>query len=169
MDENTNKSKILLTTILVAIIIVATFIIVMFTLSAQNTEKNSKSYLTTNTIISQIIKKMNYENLSKISDENISKYYKITDGTVTDCAMYISNRADLGMELACFRLSSEDYEKSLMDSVSEYISSKDTENKEGSGQLAKIKTDIVYPYVFVAMTSNSEAAAKAFEEIINSK
>ena len=167
MDENTNKSKILLTTILVAIIIVATFIIVMFTLSAQNTEKNSKSYLTTNTIISQIIKKMNYENLSKISDENISKYYKITDGTVTDCAMYISNRADLGMELACFRLSSEDYEKSLMDSVSEYISSKDTENKEGSGQLAKIKTDIVYPYVFVAMTPDSESVASAFEDIVN--
>lgn len=169
MDEKTNKNKIILTVCLLAIIIAATFIIVLFTLSAQNTEKNSKNYLTTNTIISRIIKKMNYENLSKISDENISKYYNIPSGVVTDSAMYVSNRADLGMELACFRMSSRDSEKAVMDSVSEYLSSKNTENKEGSGQLAKIKTDTIYPYVFVAIASDSEAADAAFKEVINSQ
>lgn len=169
MEEKIDKNKIVLTVCLVAIIVAATFIIVLFTLSAQNTEKNSKNYLTTNTIISRVIKKMNYENLSKISDENISKYYNIPDGVVTDSAMYISNRADIGMELACFRLSSENSEKILMDSVSQYLSSKDTENKEGSGQLANIKMDTVYPYVFVAIASDSESASSAFKEIINSQ
>ena len=72
MEEKIDKNKIVLTVCLIAIIVAATFIIVLFTLSAQNTEKNSKNYLTTNTIISRVIKKMNYENLSKISDENIS-------------------------------------------------------------------------------------------------
>ena len=163
------KKNIFLTVIIISIIIIITSVAVAVMLSRQNSQKNSNSYLTANTIISQVIKKMNYQNLSKISDENISKYYNIPDGIITDSAMYISNRTDSGMELACFRLSDEDNSQSLSDAISEHISSKNIENKEGSGQLAQFKTDTIYPYVFVAVASDSEAASNAFEEIINTK
>ena len=163
------KQNILLTAVVLAFIALSTSVIVSIVLAQQNSQTNSKSYLTANTSVSQVIKKMNYQNLSKISDENISKYYNIPDGTVTDSAMYISNRTDSGMELACFRLSSEDNTPVLSDAISEHISSKNSENKEGSGQLAKFKTDTVYPYVFVAVATDSEAAANAFKEIITQK
>ena len=161
------KQNILLTVVILAIIALMTSVIVIFVLAQQNIQKNSKSYLPTNTIVSQVIKKMNYQNLSKISDENISKYYNIPDGVITDSSMYISNRTDSGMELACFCLSSEDNALVLFDAISEHISSKNSENKEGSNQLAQFKTDTVYPYVFVAVASDSEAAANAFKEIVN--
>lgn len=161
------KRNIILTIILLVIIILITFVTVVFVLSLQNNQKTAKNYLTANTVISQVIKKMNYQNLSKISDENISKYYNIPQGIVTDSAMYISSRADSGLELTCFRLNGENSEQALSEAISEYISSKNTENKEGSGQLAKFKTDTVYPYVFVAFASDSEAAASAFEEVIS--
>ncbi len=163
------KRNIFLTAILLSIIAAVTAVIVIAVLAEQNTQKNARSYLATNTIVSQVIKKMNYQNLSKISDENISKYYNIPNGIITDSSVYISNRTDSGMELACFRLSSEDCAPILSDSISEHISSKNNENKEGSGQLAKFKTDTVYPYVFVAVASDSEAAANAFRETVNEK
>jgi len=163
------KRNIILTAVLLSIIAAITAVIVAAILAEQNTQKNSKSYLAANTIVSQVIKKMNYQNLTRISDENISKYYNIPDGTVTDSAVYISNRADSGMELACFRLNSRDDTPALSDAISEHISSKKNENKESSGQLANFRTDTVYPYVFIAVASDSEAAANAFREIINEK
>lgn len=163
------KQNIMLTVVILAVIALLTSVTVILVLAQQNIQKNSNSYLPTNTIVSRVIKKMNYQNLSKISDENISKYYNIPDGVITDSSMYISNRTDSGMELACFRLSNEENAPALSDAISEHISSKNSENKEGSTQLAQFKTDTVYPYVFVAVASDSEAAANAFEEIINEK
>ena len=163
------KQNIMLTVVILAVIALLTSVTVILVLAQQNIQKNSNSYLPTNTIVSRVIKKMNYQNLSKISDENISKYYNIPDGVITDSSMYISNRTDSGMELACFRLSNEENAPALSDAISERISSKNSENKEGSNQLAQFKTDTVYPYVFVAVASDSEAAANAFEEIINEK
>ncbi len=163
------KQNIMLTVVILAVIALLTSVTVILVLAQQNIQKNSNSYLPTNTIVSRVIKKMNYQNLSKISDENISKYYNIPDGVIIDSSMYISNRTDSGMELACFRLSNEENAPALSDAISEHISSKNSENKEGSNQLAQFKTDTVYPYVFVAVASDSEAAANAFEEIINEK
>ena len=163
------KRNILLTVITISVIALITAVIVGILLSYQNSRKNANSYLTANTIVSRVIKKMDYQNLTKISDENISKYYIIPEGTVTDSAMYISNRTDSGIEFACFRLADENSSLKLSDAISEHISSKNTENKEGSGQLAKVKTDTVYPYVFVAVASDSEAAANAFKEVVNEK
>lgn len=163
------KRNILLTVATISVIALITAVVVGVMLSYQNNSKNSNSYLAANTIISRVIKKMNYQNLTKISDENISKYYNIPDGTVTDSAMYLSNRTDSGMELACFRLADESRSSTLSDAISEHISSKNTENKEGSGQLAKVKIDTVYPYVFVAVASDSETAANTFKEIVNDK
>ena len=163
------KQNIMLTVVILAVIALLTSVTVILVLAQQNIQKNSNSYLPTNTIVSRVIKKMNYQNLSKISDENISKYYNIPDGVIIDSSMYISNRTDSGMELACFRLSNEENAPALSDAISERISSKNSENKEGSNQLAQFKTDTVYPYVFVAVASDSEAAANAFEEIINEK
>ena len=163
------KQNIMLTVVILVVIALLTSVTVILVLAQQNIQKNSNSYLPTNTIVSRVIKKMNYQNLSKISDENISKYYNIPDGVITDSSMYISNRTDSGMELACFRLSNEENAPALSDAISEHISSKNSENKEGSNQLAQFKTDTVYPYVFVAVASDSDAAANAFEEIINEK
>lgn len=163
------KRNILLTVVTISIIALITTTIVGVMLSYQNSSKDSASYLTANTIISRIIKKMNYQNLTKISDENISKYYNIPDGTVTDSAMYISNRTDSGMELACFRIYDESCLQTLSDAISEHLSSKNTYNKEVSGQLSKVKTDTVYPYVFIAVASDSEAASNVFREIVSEK
>ena len=57
------KQNILLTAVVLAFIALSTSVIVSIVLAQQNSQTNSKSYLTANTIVSQVIKKMNYQKL----------------------------------------------------------------------------------------------------------
>lgn len=169
------QNNIALTILIIAIIIIISSILSFITVTLLGTKKTENTEYTSSEVTSMVIKKMNYENLSEISQSNISKYYDIPKNTVKDCSLYISARSDNFTEIACFRLSSQDKEKQLIKVINDYIAEK-TKTYKGIGDnaysiISKSKTDIKYPYVFVAITPDSEAAINTFETIItpNSK
>ncbi len=85
--------------------------------------------------------------------------------------MYISARSDNFTEIACFRLASEDKQEQLMAVINDYIAEKTKTYKSirdnAYSMINTSRTDIKYPYVFVAITSDSEAAINAFESIVS--
>ena len=165
------QSNIALTILLIAIILIISSALSFLTVSLLGTEKKEKTEYTASQITSIVVKKMNYENLSEISASNISKYYDIPEGTVEDSSLYISTRSDNFTEIACFRLSSKDKEKQLTEVINNYIAEKTNTYKSIGGNaysmISKSRTDIKYPYVFVAIAPDSEAAVNAFETIID--
>ena len=170
-NQKRKQNNIVLTIIIIVLIVIISVVLsfaVIITLF-NNSEKEKKEY-TASEITSTVVKKMKYENLSEISSSNISKYYDIPEGTVDDCSMYISTRSDNFTEIACFRLTSEDKQEQLIEVINDYIGEKAiTYNNVGDNAYSTVtasKTDIKYPYVFVAVTPDSEAAINALESIV---
>ena len=87
-------------------------------------KESIKKVYTASYLASEVVKKMNYENLSEISPSDISNYYDIPEGVVTDSAMFVSTRSDSYTEIACFKLKSNESEKQLTKSIDNYISAK---------------------------------------------
>lgn len=133
---------------------------------------NNQNYLTAHDIASHIVKTMNYENLSEISNKNISKYYEVPSDIVIDSAMYVSTRTDSCNEIACFQLNNQENQEKLLKIISDYIETKKNTykdvNEKAYNTVCSAKTEVIYPYVFIAITPDSETAVSAFRELINS-
>ncbi len=170
--EQRNKKNIALTVIIITIIAIFACVLICITLNIFNSKKQSDKNLTTSYISSAVIEKMNYNNLSQISTENISKYYEIPDGVILDASMYISTRPDSLTELACFKLADSSKQDELIASVSEYLNSKihtyKDLNQNESQNIISTKVSYKYPFVFVVISNDSEAASKAFESVVYS-
>lgn len=168
-QKQEQKRNIILTAVILAVIAIVSSVIVVILLYIQNSDKNNKSYYTADYIASGVISKMNYQNLTEISVENIPKYYDIPQNMLTDSAMYISNQSDMGTEIACFKFKYEEDEEEIYKTISQYTGSKVSTYKSVNGEKINAKTDISYPYVFVVISSDSDNAVNAFEDIINKK
>lgn len=172
-DNNTQKhSNIFITVVLVAGIILVAAALSAGTLTfLANQKKETKNY-TASFLASEVVTKMGYENLSEIKGSSIGKYYEIPDGIITDSSMFVSTRSDSFTEIACFKLADKSSQEQLTQIIDSYISAK-TKNYQNVNETAYAavsasKTDIHYPYVLVAISTDSEAAVKAFENIFNS-
>lgn len=170
LEKSQKQKNIILTVIIVFIIAVIAFILIFVTLSVHSRKNQTNHNLSSNYIVTSVMQKMNYKNLSEISPENISKYYEIPDGVVSEASMYVSSRSDSFTELACFKLTDKSQEDALVKSVSEYISSKNNSYNGINGKeyqnISNGKTAVSYPYVFVVISSDSDAAVSAFNLII---
>ena len=167
MSKHTKKRNIFLTIIIVLIIFSTAAVLVIVTISYQNQSSGSKNNYSADEVLSDVITKMNYQNLSPISTENIRKYYELPDNTVSDSSMYISSSSDISTELACFKLRSDVDENVLDDIINEYLESKTGAYKELTEKNIQPKTSVDYPYVFVVISSDSETAVSVFESIID--
>ena len=76
MKKSSIKRNIILTTIVLSIIFISTAVTVILLFSSQrrSMQKNSLT-LTVDEVVSRVAKKMNYNNLTPISKQNISRYY----------------------------------------------------------------------------------------------
>lgn len=168
--SNKKKSNVGLTILILGLILLIAAVLSFIILNLINNNANDNKKYTTSFITSEVVKKMNYDNLSEITASNMSKYYDIPDGLVEDSSMYISTRADNFTEIACFRLRNEGDQEKLVKIINEYINDKKTTyskvNDKAYAIAASGKTDIIYPYVFVAIASDSDAAVSAFESVI---
>lgn len=172
MDENQRKKNILLTAVLLAVIAIISAILIIISLYMQNSSKNQTIDYSAEYVAQTVIQKMNYQNLTQISSENISKYYDVPKGIVIDSAMYISNLSDSGTEVACFKLndrSDNEDRETLSEIIADYTSSKISNYKDVNDHTLLSKTDIVYPYVFVVISSDPNGAVTAFENVITNE
>ncbi len=170
MSVKITKNKTLLTIIVIGVILVTAMIAILIVLGVQR--KNARSEvdvtaddLTAEQVVSGVIKKMNYSNLTLI--ENIKGYYdNFPMDAVSDHALYVSGKSGPEVELTCFVLkdgySCSDIEASITEHTNEKISQVSVQ-----GCSAKVKGK--YPYVFVAIAQDSESAVSAFETVLNDK
>ncbi len=168
VEKQTTRKNITLTIVIVSIIALIAAALVAASIIV-NTPSTEKEDINADMIVTSVIKKMNYTNLTGISSENIGKYYDIPKGSVSDSAMYISSRTENGTELACFEYTdSADMEK-LKKMIAEYTSSKLSNYKKVSDKTLSSRTDISGSYIFVVISDNSDAAVEAFREITGKK
>lgn len=155
-----------MTIIIIAIIAIIAGILVFISLKMQKKDNANNVSLSADQIVSGVIKKMNYQNLSPVSKENISKFYVIPDDTVTDYAVYISNHSGNETELACFKLKDTESEQKVLNCVYEYTKSK---NPIEQSPAANVQSMVLshYPYIFAVISSDCENAVKSFENIIS--
>ena len=170
-EAKLKKNNIKLTIFIVALILIIAAAASWLTvyLFYQNNETDKK--FTASFITSEVVKKMNYEGLSEINSSNVKNYYPINDDIADDSSMYISTHADVFNEIACFRLNSKDDIDKLDSIIDQYIADKASTyqnvNENALSILNTSKKSVIYPYYFVAMTTDSEAAVNAFESIVS--
>ena len=172
--EKIKKKKIILTVIIVMIIAVTASLLIILTLSIYKSEqKQLNESLSVEYITSSVIEKMEYQNLSEISSENIPKYYEISDDIVSESDMYISSGSDSITEIACFKLTDESKQDELMKAISDYLSSKSSTyknvNEKDSQNITNSRVEIKYPYVFVVISNDCDSAVTAFNSLTDTK
>ena len=169
-EKSKKKSNIGLTVLILGLILLIAAVLSFFIMNLINNKSDDEKIFTTSFITSEVVKKMNYDNLSEITSSNMSKYYDIPDDIIEDSSLYLSTRADNFTEIACFRLTSKDNQDKLIKIINEYISDKKATYSKVNDKAYAIansaKTDICYPYVFVAIAPDSDAAVSAFESVI---
>lgn len=170
-EQKKKKNNIPLTVFIVAAIILGASLLSVATLAIFNPSADNNKVYTASYLASEVVKKMNYENLSEIPPSDIANYYEIPEEVVTDSAMFVSTRSDSYTEIACFKLESADDEEALTDIISSYVSAKtkayQNVNEKAYSVVSSSKTDVHYPYVFVAISPDSDAAVSTFESIVS--
>ncbi len=167
MRSAAKPKRIVLTVAIIIAITAVAAILVILTVAQQKADQSGQLNLTAEEVLEGVINKMNYRSLSQISSENISKYYEIPDGTIVDFAMYVSGKADSSTEIACFKLKDKSRQETLITSINNYLASKSNTYKDVADSAIHFDTDVSYPYVFVAVSSDSQNAVSAFEFVIS--
>lgn len=163
---SSKKRNLVLTIIVLGLIIATAAVLIVISLGMQKKTVKSGLTLTADQVVTGVIRKMNYSNLSPISAENISRYYEVPDHTVADLAMYISGKSGTEVEITCFRLQNDTEPAPLIQAVDDYLDDKGILTQSTAQAInAKVATHL--PYVFVAVAQDSETAAKAFETVLN--
>ena len=155
-----------MTIIIIALIAIIAGILVLISLNMQKRNTANNVNLSADQIVSNVIKKMNYQNLSPVSKENISKFYDIPEDTVNDYAVYISNHSGNETEIACFKLKDAESEQKVLNCVYEYTKSKNPIEQSPATNIRSMVSSH-YPYIFVAISSDCESAVKSFEKLIS--
>lgn len=171
LSTKSKKRNLILTISVLSLIAVTAAVLVIIFLTMQNRSSQESSGLTADAVVTGVIKKMNYTNLTPISKENISRYYEIPENTVCDSAMYISGRSGSETELTCFKLNEGTNEKELMENINDYISSKNLKNPaisetNSSQQNSQAAVQKHQPFIFVVVGPDCSNAVKTFDTIV---
>ena len=169
VEVQTKKKRIILTIILVSIIAIISAVLIAVIMINHESDSSGSAELSANEVLNKVIDKMNYQNLSPISSQNISNYYELPPDTISDCSMYISSKSESGIELTCFILADDSCEEKVRSTINHYLSTKDATYKELTDKPLKYKTTVELPYIFVAISDDCDNASVSFRNVITGK
>ncbi len=172
-----NKKKILISVVFLFAVISVTSVIVIilvrmgFGISPSKNE--SKKDFTTDEIVYTIIDKLDYTSLSKVSSDNISKYYDIDDILIADATVYISSKDESFSEISCFKLTDSSKYQQVETAIKNHLSFSNVNlqdfNPQESKKLNESKIEYCEPYVLVIVSDNSSSAAAIFKDLVTGK
>ena len=164
----TGKKRIITAISFVAIIILAAGLSV-FTWSLINPDTDSKSSLrnkSTEKIVDDIISKMNYKDIMKLDDEQLTKHYDIDKEILEEFTLYMSSNIESAFEIACFKLRRSDDVAVLTAAVSSHMTNKASGFKDLNpaqyNLIMSYQTAVIDNYVFVIASNDAEVAKQAF-------
>lgn len=164
--------SLILLIVAVSVIVIAVLIHMGFGNPATNKAKNSSS-LSTDSIVDTIIDELDYSGISRVSSENISRYYDFDEDLVSEATVYISDSADLFLEISCFKLNTENEYSRVEAQIKSHINSKNSSlqrlNPKESKKLDNTRIEYCAPYLLVVVADNSESAVVSFKNLITGK
>lgn len=165
LENKKSKRNVILTIVILSVIAAVATVLVVLTLVMQKGTRAKNADLSADSVVTGVIKKLNYQN-KKLSPlkENVSGWYSIPDDTVTDYAIYLSDRSGTEIEFTCFKLKDSDCEEKVMSCINDHLKAKE---KTFSEQNRQSMVSSHYPYIFVAVSPDSSGAINAFETVIN--
>ena len=164
--------SLILSIVVIAIIVIAVLIHMGFGNPALSKEQTDVS-ISTDTIVDRIISELDYSGISRVSSDNISRYYDIDEELISEATVYISDNSDSCFEVSCFKLNDEaDYSK-VESKIKSHINSQSANlqrlNPKESKKLGDTKIEYCSPYVLVVVADNSGSAINSFRNLITGK
>ncbi|MGN0517420.1 MAG: DUF4358 domain-containing protein [Acutalibacteraceae bacterium] len=167
----TGKKRIITALSFVAIIVLAAGLS-LFTWNFINSDKDSKSNLqnkSTGQIVDSIINKMNYKDIMKLDDEQLTKHYDIDKEILEEFTLYMSSNIESAFEIACFKLRRADDVAVLTAAVSSHMTNKASGFKDLNpaqyNLIMSYQTAVIDNYVFVIASNDAEVAKQAFLDL----
>lgn len=165
-------SILVIAVIVIAVIVIAVLIHMGFGKPPSNREQTDVS-ISTDTIVDRIISELGYSGISRVSSDNIAKYYDIDKKLISEATVYISDSADSCFEVSCFKLNDEaDYSK-VEYKIKNHINSQSANlqrlNPKESKMLEDTKIEYCSPYVLVVVSDNNGSAINSFRNLITGK
>ncbi len=172
-----NKRKILFSVIFLLAVISVTSVIVIilvrmgFGVSSPNNEPQKN--FTTDELVYYIVDKLDDTSLSRVSPNNISKYYDIDESLISDATVYVSNKDESFSEISCFKLTNSDEYSKVEDAIKSHLSFSNANlkdfNPQESKKLNESKIEYCEPYVLVIVSDKSDSAAEIFNDLVTGK
>ena len=164
--------SLILSILVIAVIVIAVLIHMGFGKPPSNREQTDVS-ISTDTIVDRIISELGYSGISRVSSDNIAKYYDIDKKLISEATVYISDSADSCFEVSCFKLNDEaDYSK-VEYKIKNHINSQSANlqrlNPKESKMLEDTKIEYCSPYVLVVVSDNNGSAINSFRNLITGK
>lgn len=172
------KRKVIISVSLILLIVVVSVIIIAVLIhmgfgNLPESKKKADTSISTDSIVDNIISELDYSGISRVSSDNISRYYDLDEDLISEATVYISDSADSCFEVSCFKLNEgADYSK-IEAKIKSHINSQSTTlqklNPKESQKLGDTRIEYCDPYVLVVVADNSESAVTSFKNLITGK
>ncbi|MEE1281059.1 MAG: DUF4358 domain-containing protein [Acutalibacteraceae bacterium] len=174
MSDVTKKFITFILIMLIAIAAIIGCVYVVIKTDSNNEHEGSSNVgnaieLSAAEINKQVIKKMDYKGISELASGDISSHLDIPEDSVTQASIYISDSSASAMEIACFKLTDPNEQSELINAISAHIALKQKGFQDSPKEREYIENYALVTYngyVFLAISENSDHAAKAFEDIL---
>lgn len=164
--------SLILLIVAVAIIVISILINMGFGKPPVSTNQ-ADGNISTDSIVDNIINELDYNGISRVSSDNISKYYDIDNSLISEATVYISTNADSCFEISCFKLNDETDYQEVETKIKKHINSQSTNfqrlNPKEGKKLEDTKIEYCTPYILVVVSDNSESAVTSFKNLITGR
>jgi len=134
-------------------------------------KKNDDVDISPEQIAKKVITELQIENMSEVTEKNLSAHYNISIDKLSDFSVYITNDDEKIYDVAVFLAKKADDIPSIKAAISERTSHKATVlDTSKSTNLEILHNNVLETkglYVFFAITENSQKARSIFEEFFN--
>lgn len=141
----------------------------------QSGKKNGSEIqkMSTRQIIDGIIEQMNYRDITLIDESQLLRHYDVDTDMIDEFTMYVSSNIESAFEIACFKLTSADNVNAMTASIAEHMNNRAAGfmglNPVQYNMIMSYQTAVIENYVFVAVSSDAEAAKQIFTDMCASK
>lgn len=122
MNTVSRKRVLIVIAVLLLLFIVAGVCLFFFTF--QEKKEHKQDTVTPSMVTAKIIREMNYQDVTSLQEDQLTKYYNIPEGVLADFSVCMSKSANSGFELSCFELADDNKFDALQKSIADHVASR---------------------------------------------
>ena len=168
--ENGRHKKLWIVVLVVFLVIVLLAAGCLFLFSFQKHQEDKQKDITPNMITTQIIQEMNYQDITHVQAEQLSKHYNIPEGTISDFSVCMSKSANSGFEISCFELTDIGEFDALQKAIADHVASRSMGFKEANPaeykNITQSSVEQKGKFVLLVICDDPQHAIKIFRSIV---